>query len=105
VNYPIVINSTDYWVKIVEMLQQNWALIEYIQNSKYKVYFISDDSTVFDEIYFDSYEEAEKGLRRNGFEKYKDEKRLHTFLIPPKSPFREGKHPNGPIYSSGKYWR
>jgi hypothetical protein len=25
---PVTIQSTDYWIKVVEMLQQNWALIE-----------------------------------------------------------------------------
>ena len=27
-NKPVAIQSTDFWVKVVEMFQQNWALIE-----------------------------------------------------------------------------
>jgi len=27
-NEPVLIHSADFWVKIVEMLQRNWAVIE-----------------------------------------------------------------------------
>lgn len=47
----ISIQSQDYWVKIVEMLQQNWALIEETEDDKVVVYFISRTSTVFDELF------------------------------------------------------
>jgi hypothetical protein len=36
-------------VKVVEMLQQNWALIEDEVAGAVRVYFISDTSGVFDE--------------------------------------------------------
>ena len=42
--------SHDYWVKIVEMLQQNWALIDDLPDGQVRVYFISDASGVFDEM-------------------------------------------------------
>lgn len=48
-NEPVTIHSTDFWVKVVEMLQQNWALIEDEVAGAVRVYFISDTSGVFDE--------------------------------------------------------
>jgi hypothetical protein len=41
---PVTIQSTDYWIKVVEMLQQNWALIEAVKPEGVCVYFISDTS-------------------------------------------------------------
>ena len=49
---PVPIQSTDYWVKVVEMLQQNWALIEAAKPEGVCVYFISDTSGIFDEMSF-----------------------------------------------------
>ena len=49
---PVTIQSTDYWIKVVEMLQQNWALIEAIKPEGVCVYFISDTSGVFDQMSF-----------------------------------------------------
>jgi hypothetical protein len=51
-NDPIAIQNTDLWVKIVEMLQQNWAVIEAEDAEAVRVYFISDTSGVFDEMAF-----------------------------------------------------
>jgi hypothetical protein len=45
------ISSKDFWFKIVEFLQQNWALIEEDTESEACIiYFISDGSGVFDQI-------------------------------------------------------
>lgn len=65
----VEIHSRDYWVKVIEMLQQNWALIdpEY-EKGQVRIYFFLD-------------------------------------LVPPAPPFYRDEHPNGPIYSSGKFWR
>ena len=49
---PVTIQSTDYWIKVVEMLQQNWALIEAVKPEGVCVYFISDTSGVFDQMSF-----------------------------------------------------
>jgi hypothetical protein len=46
-NAPIAIQNTDFWVKIVEMLQQNWAVIEAEDENAARVYFINDTSGVF----------------------------------------------------------
>jgi hypothetical protein len=43
----VPIESTDHWVKVVEMLQQNWALIEPGPAKRVFVYFVSDASGVF----------------------------------------------------------
>jgi hypothetical protein len=52
------IESTDYWVKVVEMLQQNWALIEPGPVDRVFVYFVSDTSGVFHEMAFPSVQDA-----------------------------------------------
>ena len=103
----VEIQSRDYWVKVVEMLQQNWALIETGEaaSSGARVFFIGDTSGVFDEMSFQSGDDAVHALRKNGFRRYADDLDLESFIGPPKPPFRRSEHPNGPIYSSGRYWR
>ena len=60
---PVTIQSTDYWIKVVEMLQQNWALIEAVKPEGVCVYFISDTSGVFDQMSF-----ADEIAAREAFE-------------------------------------
>ncbi len=100
----ISIMSNDFWVKVVEMLQQNWALIEEKPDGGVCVYFIGDTSGVFDELSFPSADDAIAALRRNGFKHFADDEKLQSFLRPPEPPFHRQPHPNGPIYSSGRYW-
>ena len=102
---PVPIQSDDFWVKVVEMLQQNWALIEPASSGGVCVYFIGDTSGVFDEINFPSADDAFTALKRNGFSRYVDDQKLQSFLSPPSAPFHRDAHPNGPIYSSGRYWK
>ena len=99
------IRSRDYWVKVVEMLQQNWALIDTNADGSAHVFFVSDARDVFDEMDFASAEEAEVGLKRNGFRLLAARSDMQRLLRPPASPFTRGEHPNGAIYSSGRYWR
>ncbi|MFC1701281.1 carboxypeptidase-like regulatory domain-containing protein [Pseudomonadota bacterium] len=40
----------------------------------------------------------------NGFRKYQDNLDVQNFIALPKGKFHERPHPNGNIYSSGKYW-
>lgn len=102
----VEIQSRDYWFKVVEMLQQNWALIEPSQSSRScVVYFIGDTSGVFDQIEFTGIAEAEKQLRINGFSKYEDNEDAKQFIVPPPPPFHRSVHPNGTIYSSGRLWK
>lgn len=98
------IMSDDFWVKVVEMLQQNWALIEPMSDSDVRVYFISDTSGVFDELSFSSTDDAVAALRRNGFQHFANDAKLQSFLRPPEPPYHQQPHPNGPIYSSGTNW-
>ena len=101
----IEIHSRDYWVKIVEFLQQNWALIDKVDDDTHvKVFFIHDLSGVFDEMIFTSMQEAENELIKNGFQKFSDNKEFQRFLRAPEPPFVRAEHPNGPIYSSGEFW-
>lgn len=100
----IKVTNNDFWVKIVEMLQQNWALIESLENDKVKVFFIGDTSGIFDEMFFDSKKDAVLSLKQNGFKNFYDSKDLQEFLRPPKYPFYWRDHPNGRIYSSGRFW-
>jgi hypothetical protein len=91
-------------VKIVGMLQQNWALIEEAADVTH-VQFIDDASRIFDEMSFASTEEAKRGLARNGFKQFCDAPELWKFVAPPAYPFSKGEHPAGRIYSSGAFWR
>ena len=100
----VKIVSRRYWFKIVEFLQQNWALIDPIDGGVV-VYFFGDTSVVFDELRFGSRREAETALRRNDFLPYSEDSEAQKFISPPNDPFTRGRHPNGPIYSSGRFWR
>jgi len=102
----IEISNHDFWFKVVEMLQQNWAVIEAgEEKSKFILYFIGDTSGVFDQMEFDNIAEAERQLHINGFEKYADNNEAQKFIKPPSPPFHKSGHPNGAIYSSGRYWK
>lgn len=103
-NEIISIQSRDYWFKVIEMLQQNWALID-ASSKGVTVFFVSDTSGVFDELSFKSSAEAEVALRLNGFERYTDNLRSASFPRTPEPPFISRSHPNGPIYSSGRFWK
>lgn len=100
------ISGDDFWVKIVGMLQQNWASIQHIDDGAV-VYFIDNGSDVFDEIKFENTAEAIAALERNGFKRLREYPDLQASIDadPPRPPFTEGKHPSGKIYSSGKYWK
>ena len=102
----VEISSRDYWFKVVDMLQQNWALIERraFEGERVKAYFMGDNGGVFDELDFPSVREARRGLRRNGFQRYAKDEEAQEFVSPPEPPFCRREHPNGEIYSSGEYW-
>jgi hypothetical protein len=63
-NQSVAIRSSDFWVKIVEMLQQNWAVIEAEEMDAARVYFVNDVGGVFDEIAFPSERTAVEALAR-----------------------------------------
>ncbi len=97
-------DNPEWWVKVIEMLQQNWALPVLSQDG-IQVLFVGDTSGVFDRMRFPNIEQARVALKWNGFSDYGADHELQRFLLPPKLPLHEGRHPNGPIYSSGRYWR
>lgn len=101
----ITIESQDFWVKVVGMLQQNWALIERVDPGAARIYFVTDSSGVFDEIDCASDFTAQEALTLNGFRRLADSPDLRSFLRPPVEPFHRSSHPNGRIYSSGRFWR
>ena len=97
--------NTDYWFKMVEFLQQNWAVIESNESGACIVYFFGDTVGVFDQLDFESVADAKDALIRNGFRRYDDDKKAQEFISKPQPPFRKHPHSNEPIYSSGKFWR
>jgi hypothetical protein len=100
------IHGNQWWVKIVEMLQQNWAIIQTpADGDGVVVLFVADDGGVFDEMPFSDAEHAARSLRMNGFEDLSASKKQQTLLSPPTAPFAWRDHPNGRIYSSGRFWR
>lgn len=96
--------SPDFWVKVVAMLQQNWAAIETCPRAT-TVWFVDDRSGVFDPREFADVSAARAALTRNGFRRFSDDARLQSMMVPPRPPFTKRSHPNGPTYSSGRYWR
>jgi len=102
----VTISHCNYWIKVVGMLQQNWALVEINQeHANYDVFFITDASGVFDSMPFPTEKEAVRALRKNGFSLFSENENARNFIAPPLPPFTQAKHPNGRIYSSGKFWK
>ena len=95
----------DFWFKVVEFLQQNWAMIEVSEDGSCEIVFIGDAGGVFDSLTYESQMLAIEGLKRNGFVRYADDAEAQEVIAPPEPPFEKSEHPNGPIYSSGKYWK
>lgn len=103
-NESVPIQSRDYWFKVIDMLQQNWALVA-PSDLGVTVYFVNDTSGVFDEIPFESSATAKSALRLNGFSSFAEDERAASFLRCPEPPFTRRPHPNGPIYSSSRFWK
>ena len=96
--------AKDPWFKIVEFLQQNWAVIVDMKDGVLVVFY-GDTCGVFDEIFFSTRDDAEQTLRRNGFSKFMDDHKAQEFIGLPRGGFAERPHPNGRIYSSGRFWK
>lgn len=86
--------ANDPWFKVVEFLQQNWAVLIERSGSVLAVFY-GDTCGVFDEMVFNTREGAEAALRRNGFSKYMEDQEAHEFVGLPKGEFHERAHPNG----------
>ncbi|WP_462326141.1 hypothetical protein [Desulfoplanes sp.] len=90
------------WFKIVDFLQQNWAVV-IDRKDDVLVVFYGDTCGVFDEMSFSYRSEAENALRNNGFSKYLDDMDAQEFISLPSGEFVERPHPQGKIYSSGRF--
>lgn len=100
---PVQVLRKTYWVKIVSFLQQNWAAIDDLPSSSgVRIWFFGDTSGVFDFIDYPSRQAARRALRVNGFSVWTADK--YDFIGRPNPPFKWQSHPNGEIYSSGRYW-
>ena len=99
------IRSSNYWFKISEFLQTDWALIDENDDGTASVRFITDSSAVFDELHFTTLEAAVKGLLANGFDIFYINDEVKDVLVPPKPPFKRKTDQRSPIYSSKKFWR
>ena len=93
-----------WWVKVVEYLQQNWAVIVRAEEGVVIV-FANDLGGIFDWIEFSDEQAARSALFRNGFEEFDKDPSLQEFLRPPPQPKEFQRHPNGLIYSSGRFWK
>lgn len=101
----IQIRSRDYWLKSLDNHQTNWALLDDDPaGSHCTVFFFHELSGVFDRLSFPTARLAETALRYNGFGRLLEWHDAPDGYAPP-PPFFEDQHPNGPIYSSGRYWK
>lgn len=100
----VAIDSSDHWFKTVEYLQQNWALIAPSVDGTAELYFLGDTGLIFDEMIFPSVVAATDALQDNGFRRYSEDTQSQAIIRPPVPPYYRYPHPNGPIYSSGRYW-
>jgi len=100
----VPIRSRDYWFKPLDNQQINWSLVDDNEAGGCTAYFFGNESGVFDRITFPSTAAADSALRVNGFHRIAECQDLDQKLVPP-PPFCETEHWNGPIYSSGRFWR
>jgi hypothetical protein len=83
----------------------DWAVIQPTENDGCRVHFFGDTAGIFDAIDFANSGSAESALKRNGFKRYAEDSEAQQFIAKPRVPFEMRDHPNGPIYSSGRFWR
>jgi len=97
--------SRDFWFKPLENHQVNWCLVDDdLVASRSVAYFFHECSGVFDRLAFVTRAQAERALRYNGFERLSERTDLDPNAVP-EPPYQEDEHRNGPIYSSGRFWR
>jgi len=114
------IKSRDWWIKVLGMLQHNWALIDDGPDSGATVYFFHDGEVgmgcygysraqlkgryaIVDSLDFESVQLAKEALARNGFRLHGDDERLGSDVKPCGNfydvrGFEEG------VYSSQGHW-
>ncbi len=93
---------SEFWIKTVGYLQDNWAVFEKVENGGYRLYFFDVQKAVFDSLDYKSDILMKKELMANGFERYERE------AIPIQEPtgdFHVSESAHRKIYSSGKFWK
>ena len=120
------INSTEWWVKPLEMMVHNWALVENQATGETVIYFFHDQGktkgggaspnpyklfsqssgyiAVIDSLEFENVFKAEQGLSHNGFTMLADTEGSWTGGEPEGQIYDARKYESG-IYSSGEYWQ
>jgi hypothetical protein len=118
--------SKAWWVKPIEMLVHNWALIEENSKNKFTIYFFHDRGTtkgggehpnpfkhlrqesgyiaIIDSLQFDSKSACETALRRNDFELLSKLPGPWVGEQPEGIFFDARKYEKG-IYSNAGYWK
>jgi hypothetical protein len=121
INSIITLDTSDWWVKVLAMLQHNWALIKEHDDKTVTVYFFHDGGTtknftgheyksirgmiaIVDSLDFPSREKALEELNLNQFHRLSD--------LPgpwrgnePKGRIFDARHTEPLIYSRGDYWK
>jgi hypothetical protein len=118
---PFQLNTNEWWVKPLAMLQHNWAVIDDSSNLA-TVYFFHDGGTtkhlsgfpfrssdeekfiaIVDSLDFSSRTEAEIELEQNGFQKITDPNDFFAAHKPIGTPF-DARQTEPGIYSRQGYW-
>ena len=114
------IKSRDWWIKILGMLQHNWALIEECGTGAATVFFFHDGEVgmrgygysreqlkgryaVVDSLNFDSVQLAKEALSRNGFRLHEKWELLGSD-VKPRGNFYDVRSFEEGIYSSQGHW-
>ena len=91
------------WVKVLGMLQQNWAFVEK-RPEIFMIHFFDDHKEIFDQLEFKTSDLAVAGLIKNGFELVS----IHEGFIQTLNRDANFKiaydFDRRKTYSSGKYW-
>ena len=79
----------EFWVNIVDFIQQYWAVIERKEGSSgVKVYILRERSGILATLDFDHEEIARKALVKNGFKNYNDPyENFGEYLHPPRESY------------------
>jgi len=96
--------SQRLWVKVLDMLQQNWCLIEYVGGQSVEMVFFDDHGSVFDWLPTAGIKEAEQALKTNGFFWMYESPSFYLASGVPKRPKSGERFRDRPVYSSGEYW-
>jgi hypothetical protein len=116
------IRSNEWWIKVLGMLQHNWALIEEGADGSAIAYFFHDCGdtnmpchgysmkqlkgrcAVIDSLNFESVRVAEEALSRNGFRPHGDDELLGSD-VKPRGIFYDARLTEEGIYSRQGNWR